>query len=291
MIPINQIKKVCQNPATYSSAGFIDRIHLRMSIYFTWVFVNMGISANKITILSGILCLIGGVLLASESIILFFIGVLCFNFFPVLDCCDGHVARYNNNSTMYGRFLDWYMVFILDATMFVGLSIGVLSYNFSKLLFICSLFTVLTPLLIKSVLTGGWTAICWERLDVLSGKKLPFLNDKAKAIDQSNELTKSNTIPWQNRIKTFINIIITASFSSLAPIVLFVLSLFQILINKYFMSNIDFRPYLIYYIGLIGPIYCLLLLRKRFVENSFEDGYTRLFDNPKLIQLPRHYFF
>ena len=95
----------------------------------------------------------------------------------------------------------------------------------------------------------------------------------------------------KNRIKTFINVLITASFSSLAPIVLLILSLFQILINKYSMSNIDFRPYLIYYIGLIGPIYCLLLLRKRFVENSFEDGYTRLFDNPKLIKLPRHYFF
>ena len=287
MITIAKIKAICQNPSTYESAGFVDKINLKIAVYFTWLFLHLGISANLVTILSGILCVLGGILLTSKSIMVFLIGVLLYNFFPVLDCCDGHVARYNNQSSMYGRFLDWYMVFIFDATMYIGISIGALSLNFSKILFILSLLAVITPLMIKTVLTGGWTAICWERLDVLAGKKSPPSKKKIQLDTQNNNHIQNHT----KTIKTWINIFITASFSHLAPIVLLILSLSQIIINNYYIPNFDFRPFLIFYIGIIGPIYCLLLLRKRFKEKSFDKGYNLLFSESKFIELPKDYFF
>ncbi len=59
METISELRNICQKPKIesreaigYNYHGFKKRCDLKISIYFTWIFLRLGISANTVTILS-----------------------------------------------------------------------------------------------------------------------------------------------------------------------------------------------------------------------------------------------
>ncbi len=83
--------------------------------------VKLHIKPNYLTILSLILMLIGFYILCTYSNILFFIITLLVS--SILDAVDGAVARYTNQVTGFGSFLDSTIDRINDFIAIIGLAV------------------------------------------------------------------------------------------------------------------------------------------------------------------------
>jgi hypothetical protein len=291
-VSIAELRIICRNHITFSTENYLDRFCSRYSIYLTWVCIKLKLTANNVTVLSAIFCLIGAFLLSLESNFMIILGSICFIVFQLLDCSDGHVGRYNNQSSVYGHFLDYYMHVVSPAAMFTGLVLGTFALHFNSFIAVCGLLALLTPIMIHSILNCGWTVICWERLNVLrTGKEVlqDCKEDNNSKEENEAATNKKNLVSKRKLIRWFL-LLSTSVFSQYAPFALFILALTQIIINLVAVDSFDFRPILIIYVGIVGPFYVIYLLWKRFKTNAFEGGYRRLFQNPNEIKLPRDYF-
>lgn len=97
-----------------------------LSFPLTYIFINLGISANLMSVISVveviiacIFILIGGKLLIP--------GVILYVLWHVLDCCDGNIARVKKTSSYAGEFFD--AVSGYTAPAFIFLSVGVAAYR------------------------------------------------------------------------------------------------------------------------------------------------------------------
>lgn len=103
-----------------------------ISIPVSWFFIKIGFSPNNVTYLSIIVSLIGGVLITSKSLYLAIIGACLFNFFAILDCVDGNIARVSSTKSIYGGWVDalggyFTYTFVL---IFSGLALNDLQFNY-----------------------------------------------------------------------------------------------------------------------------------------------------------------
>ena len=101
-----------------------DVIVRRISIYLTWLLLHTPLSANQVTVLQIIVGVIGSLLLIPPHYGWNLLGIFLLQFGYVLDCCDGEVARYRNQSSVGGVFLDLIGHEIVIPFMYVGLAFG-----------------------------------------------------------------------------------------------------------------------------------------------------------------------
>lgn len=94
-----------------------------ISHYLAWLFVRLGISANRVTEVSLIAELASFVFLAMGSYTSAIIGALLINTWCLLDHVDGIIARSTNSTSKYGEFVD-YMGGTLAALLFASIGIG-----------------------------------------------------------------------------------------------------------------------------------------------------------------------
>lgn len=89
-------------------AGHWFKRHLvrHFSLYITWLFVKIGISANTTTFLMILFGLLGAALCIPHVPWLNAIGILLLMFELVFDCVDGEIARWTKKSSLRGFFLD-----------------------------------------------------------------------------------------------------------------------------------------------------------------------------------------
>ena len=104
-----------------------------LSFPVTYLLVNMGCSANFVSILSGFVALAGCICLALPHLSLMWVGILLINFWLVLDCVDGNIARVTKKFSRMGEFFDGAYGYIICAFDF--LAIGLAAYYYSSFLF------------------------------------------------------------------------------------------------------------------------------------------------------------
>lgn len=126
------VKSLPRNKSSVSSF-WVKAVARPLSFFFTFIFVNLKCTANFISILSGIVSIVGCILLAVPSTAAMVAGVVLINFWIVLDCVDGNIARVTHQSTRMGEFFDAAYGFIICAFDF--LAIGIAAYNWSDTLF------------------------------------------------------------------------------------------------------------------------------------------------------------
>ena len=85
---------------------FNSLVTRRFSIYLTWVFVKLGISANTVTFLMIVAGLVGFAFCIPHLLWLNILGLICLYLIEPLDCSDGEVARWAKKSSIKGFFLD-----------------------------------------------------------------------------------------------------------------------------------------------------------------------------------------
>ena len=102
----------------------------KISFYITWIFLKSGFSANQTTYIAIIVGLTGCGFMTYTDYKIKIIGTLLINFWIVLDCVDGNIARYKKESSEYGEFIDSLGGYLMNALLF--LSVGIGAFNCSE---------------------------------------------------------------------------------------------------------------------------------------------------------------
>ena len=96
----------------------------KASFVFTFIFINLGFSANLVSILS-IFTVLGSftcfLVPGSKYQI---IGSLLINFWLILDCVDGNIARCKKQKKLYGEFIDDIGGYFAVAFFYISVGIG-----------------------------------------------------------------------------------------------------------------------------------------------------------------------
>lgn len=108
------------------SSLWVKLIVRKLSFLFTFIFINLGFSAWAVSVLSVFVAITGCVFLCIDSYIFRIIGVVLVEFWLVLDCVDGNIARVKKTSSEMGEFIDALSGYFVTA--FVYFSIGVAAY-------------------------------------------------------------------------------------------------------------------------------------------------------------------
>ena len=110
----------------YKYEDFRDKIFLVLANPLAYFFYKLGIGANTISLTSGLIAILGGILLTSQNKTTIFLGSLCFPIFYLFDYVDGIVARLNKKSSVGGQYLDLVMHQIVGITISFGIFVGAL---------------------------------------------------------------------------------------------------------------------------------------------------------------------
>ena len=78
----------------------------RASFPITYLFINTGWTANMVSVLSWIVIAAAAVLLCINNFWCMLAGVILTNFWLVLDCVDGNIARVKKQKSFMGDFFD-----------------------------------------------------------------------------------------------------------------------------------------------------------------------------------------
>lgn len=151
-----------------SNSSWWVRLWVRKaSFFFTYLFINIGFSANAVSILSILVSLVACTLFMVPSKWAVVAAVVLINFWLVLDCVDGNIARCRKVKTVYGEFVDDVGGYFTVA--FVYLAIGVCAYNFGGVLF--------QPNNVWLIILGGMSSVC-DILARLIHKDYELFTDK-----------------------------------------------------------------------------------------------------------------
>lgn len=127
---IKELRKICQDSRedmTYKICWTARTFVRSTSIYFTKLFLKLGISANQITLIYLLIGIGTGILLIHADVRYWFIGSILIYLSAVFDCVDGEVARYNKSSSSFGQFLDDISYYSTWAYILACMSFGI--YN------------------------------------------------------------------------------------------------------------------------------------------------------------------
>ncbi len=97
-----------------------------ISIPVTWLALRFGLSANAVSYISALFSIGGGVLFGLNGFWLPFFGAVLLNFFSILDCVDGNIARVTKTASPWGGWADAVMGNVAYIAIF--LSTGVYVY-------------------------------------------------------------------------------------------------------------------------------------------------------------------
>ena len=108
-----------------------------ISYYPSWLFLRLGISANKVTTIGTIIGVIGCVFLALGSYWEVIAGAILVNVRFLFDVVDGNIARYSNSCTKYGAYIDVMSSYAMAALIPIAAGIGMFRHPDH---YLCSLF-------------------------------------------------------------------------------------------------------------------------------------------------------
>ena len=122
---INSLPKKKNGRSSLWVRWFIRKI----SFPFTYLFINTGWTANMVSLLSWGVIFIAAVLLCINNFWCMLAGVILTNFWLVLDCVDGNIARCKKQKSFMGDFFD--AIAGYGPFAFTTLSLGVAAYHTS----------------------------------------------------------------------------------------------------------------------------------------------------------------
>lgn len=104
----------------------------KLSFPFTYLFINTGWSANQVSLLSWLIIFAASVALCFNNFWTMFAGVVLTNFWLVLDCVDGNIARCKKIKTFMGDFFD--AIAGYGPFAFTTIALGVAAFNTTQIL-------------------------------------------------------------------------------------------------------------------------------------------------------------
>ena len=155
----------------------------KASFPVTYLFINTGWTANMVSVLSWIVIFLASVLLAVDRFDCMLIGVLLTNFWLVLDCVDGNIARVKKVKTFMGDFFD--AVAGYGPFSFTTIGLGVAAYH--------TTFLVPEAYAWILILIGGIGAMANLYMRLVHQKYLNCFFAAQKILGELDEITLADT--------------------------------------------------------------------------------------------------
>lgn len=114
------------------SSLWVQLVVRKLSFLVTYVFINLGLTANTTSVISVFVAAASCLFLCIDSFACRLIGALLINFWLILDCVDGNIARCTKKSSYMGEFYD--AIGGYSAIAFSTIGIGVSAYHTSTIL-------------------------------------------------------------------------------------------------------------------------------------------------------------
>ena len=118
---ISELRAICQPQE-------MDTRYRMLSIYLTKLFLKTPLSANNVTFLDSVIGLIGAYFLSCGSSLSTLVGTLFLQFYFLLDCVDGEIARYTKKASIRGKCLEKIVHFIINPAIFISLGFGIFNF-------------------------------------------------------------------------------------------------------------------------------------------------------------------
>ncbi|MEI8608436.1 hypothetical protein P4S70_05005 [Enterovibrio sp. Hal110] len=170
MITLNEVKSRCARENSTTN----DQLHFfasKFHFFFSWIFLNLGLSANGVTLVFFITGLFSSLFYSFGGMYVL-IGYMLWRLHIIFDLCDGDVARYNQTFSINGAYWDYMIHAVLYPLVFIGISIA--SYNkFDDVTFLfIGLFGSLAASLTLAVKNNYYRAMLFDgqKLDKAKGK-------------------------------------------------------------------------------------------------------------------------
>lgn len=123
-ITLDDVREKCKR----KNAEANNRLHWfssKFSIYFSYFFLKLNLSADQVTFLFFLLGLSGSLCYSFNSVILTIIGYVLFRLHIIVDMSDGDVARFNQTFSIRGAYWDAVIHSIVNPLYYV-----LISYSF-----------------------------------------------------------------------------------------------------------------------------------------------------------------
>ena len=114
------------------------RLHFfgaNFSIYFSWIFINLGLNANKVTFIFFITGALGSVLFAVNDISFSILAYALWRLHIIFDICDGEVARFDQKFSINGAYWDYMIHSVLYPVTYISIMFSLYT-KFGDLLFL-----------------------------------------------------------------------------------------------------------------------------------------------------------
>lgn len=167
MIILNEVKKRAKkkNNDSFKKLFFFSS---RFSIYFSWVFLNIGFNANQVTVVFFLTGLLSSLFFLSFDPLYILVGVILWRLHILFDLCDGEVARFNQSFSINGAYWDYMIHAVLFPMCFFSITYA-LSQHFSnpQFLIVGAIGSIVLSLML-AVKNNYYRAMLFsdERLDI-----------------------------------------------------------------------------------------------------------------------------
>lgn len=155
----------------------------KASFPVTYLFINLGWTANMVSVLSWIVIFVAAVLFCINNFWCMLAAVVLTNFWLVLDCVDGNIARVKKVKTFMGDFYD--AVAGYGPFSFTTIGLGVAAYHTS--------FLVPVNYRIWLILIGGMGALTNLYMRLVHQKYLNCYFAGQKILGEFDEITLKDT--------------------------------------------------------------------------------------------------
>ena len=235
MIKYKDVKKKCAEGRFFPYDDWRDKLFVPPSIVLVWVFLNLRLSGNFVSIFSGLLAILCGILIANNDPILILIGSFGYVVFYLLDYVDGGVARFNGSAGIGGQYVDWIMHNIVAIGMTTGIFIGSLQTTGSWIIPLGILCIV------SSALTYDKYSFAWFAISMY------YQQNKSKGKHEEKIEIKKNNVKSNLFIKIIRGFSLLIFHENFTIVTYPLLAIF----NIYFSECIDFRVVIVFWGALI----------------------------------------
>lgn len=275
-LTLQQVRAKCAEGRFFAYEGWRDRLFVPPSIWLTWLFLRLGWSGNAVSVLSGVVALVGAWLMASRDGRLVVIGSFGYMLFYMLDFVDGSVARVRGQSGMGGQYVDWTMHAVSAVGTAAGLFAGALLAS-GPWIIPFGVLTVMTAALALDRFALGWFAVC-----------MIHQQQRAKGTPQEPPRTARGMAKKRPFHRIFRNASTAIFHESYAIFLLPALAIAQLVLPP---VGIDFRVVMMI-VG--GVVYFPAVLFDVWIiasEGRVDTAYRQLFFSTEVPRLPEDHFF
>ena len=148
MYSYSQIVESLPKKKNSKSSLWVKTVVRKLSFPVTWLFINCKCSPWMASMISVVVAVAGSILLCLDNEACRIIGVCLIQFWLVLDCVDGNIARVKKQSSEFGEFVDALSGYYVTGFVFVG--IGTAAYHTT---------TIFEDYSLWLIVIGGITAV------------------------------------------------------------------------------------------------------------------------------------